>query len=84
MVSLNRAKRPGVEAVAGLARHFDAFAATLSQRERALLTSAVERAMDPLDRMRARDPGEMLSEDELRLFSELLARGDASAGDFVR
>jgi len=72
---LNRAKRPGTEAAAGLARHLDAFAATLSPRERAVLGAAVESAMDPLDRMKARDPEDVLSDDELRLFGELLAIG---------
>jgi hypothetical protein len=74
---LNRAKRPGVEDAESLARRLDAFASTLSPRERALLTAAMEHAMDPLDRMKARPPGEVLSEEELRLFAEVLADGDA-------
>jgi hypothetical protein len=84
MVSLNRAKRPGGDVVTGLACHLDAFAAALSPRERGLLVSAVERAMVPLDRMRERAPGDVLSEDELRLFDELRARGDAGGKAAVR
>jgi hypothetical protein len=69
---------PLVLASAGerLSAHVEAFAAGLSDRERAILGAAAERAMDPLDRIRRKDPGEVLDEEELRLLAELLARGE--------
>jgi hypothetical protein len=73
---LNRAKRPDVEAAAGVARHLDAFGGTLSTRERALLAAAVTRLLHPLDRMKERDPIELLDDDELRQLDELLAMAD--------
>ncbi len=73
---LNRARRPDLAAAAGVARHLDALADTLSPRERAILTAAVTRVLGPLDRMRERDPAEVLNDAELRQFNELLALAD--------
>jgi hypothetical protein len=77
--SLNRAKRPGPEAVAAVAQHLGIFAGTLSPRERALLAAALAGGMSPLDRMKERDPGDLLSEDELHLLGDLLATGEGPA-----
>jgi hypothetical protein len=73
---LNRAKRPDAATATSLARHLDAFAATLPPRERAVLDTAVFASMVPLDRMKGMDPGEILSDEELALFGELLAVHD--------
>jgi hypothetical protein len=77
--SLNRAKRPDAEAVAGLAQHLGVFAGTLSPRERALLAAAVRGAMLPLDRMMERDPGELLSGEEQALLGDLVAADESTA-----
>jgi hypothetical protein len=73
---LNRAKRPDAAAASSLARHLDAFAAALPPHERALLHTAVFLSMVPLDRMKGVDPGEILSDEELALFSDVLALCD--------
>jgi hypothetical protein len=70
---LNRARRPRAETAAALAGHLNAFAAALAEDERLLLATALEMTMDPLDRMAARTPSDLLSLGELGVLADLLA-----------
>jgi hypothetical protein len=54
-----------------LACRLDALANELSDDERDLLLVVLVRAMNPLQRMRYLDPGDLLSADELRILGGL-------------
>jgi hypothetical protein len=60
--------------VAAFADHLEAFAATLPEPERDLLAALLLSAMDPLDRMRLRQPGEVLTPTELAALRALEAQ----------
>jgi hypothetical protein len=53
------------------AEHLDAFASTLSDREREALTRIVLQAMDPLDRVSLRDERDLLAAHEAALLREM-------------
>jgi hypothetical protein len=57
--------------VADFAAHLEAFAGTLSDPDRALLQRLLASLLDPWERMRLRDPGEILSTDEAEMLREL-------------
>ncbi len=72
--------RPGQRideaAATSLAARLEALSASLPPHERAILAAMVEAAMPPHDRLAQRAPGDVLDEDELRAFNELLAQGE--------
>jgi hypothetical protein len=57
--------------VAAFADHLEEFASTLPERERELLAALLLSAMDPLDRMRLRAPGEVLTPTEAAVLRAL-------------
>ena len=63
------------ETVAEFAGHLESFAATLSDRERASLRCLLTSALDPWEKMRLRDPNEILSPDEAEVLRALEAEG---------
>jgi hypothetical protein len=57
--------------VDAFAAHLEAFAGTLSDRERALLQHLLTSVLDPWELMRLRDPSEILAADELSVLRKL-------------
>jgi len=53
--------------VVAFADHLEAFANTLSDRERDILGSMLYSVLDPWERMRLRDPDDMLSPSEAEI-----------------
>lgn len=68
---------PGIDedTVAAFADHLEAFAATLSEGERDLLGRLLVSVLDPLERMRLRDPDEVLSPREAEVLRMLESEG---------
>jgi hypothetical protein len=60
------------ETVEAFAHRLEAWAATLSEREQAILAAIVDAARDPLERARHRDPAELLSDAERAVLARLL------------
>jgi hypothetical protein len=59
------------DTVAAFAAHLEGFARTLAEPERDLLTRMLMSVLDPLERMRLRDPAELLSPAEAELLRSL-------------
>lgn len=59
------------DTVAAFAAHLEEFAATLSEREYNLLASLLLSVLDPLERLRLRNPAEFLSADEAAILEAL-------------
>ena len=57
--------------IAAFANHLEAFAQTLSESDRALLARLLTKVLDPWDRMRLRDPSEILSPEEEAILRSL-------------
>lgn len=73
---LNRNQRVDATTAASLGRRLEAYAATLTELERAILGAMMNAALPPLDRMRARAPSELLDEAEQGALNALLPGGD--------
>jgi hypothetical protein len=69
-------QRADEAAAVSLAARLDQLSASLPPHERAILVAMVEAAMPPHDRLAQRAPGDVLDENELRTFNELLAQGE--------
>jgi hypothetical protein len=63
----------GVEAVASLAKRLTDYAATLNDRERAILLAMADHFGDPVDRVGRRDAASLLDADQQRVLEELVA-----------
>jgi hypothetical protein len=59
------------DTVTALAAHLEVFADTLSEHERRLLAGLLWSVLDPLERMRFRDPAELLSPQEAEILRAL-------------
>lgn len=59
------------DAVEAFARKLEKFAAKLTDREYRILCALVEQALPPLDRMRTRNPADVLTEPERAVLDRL-------------
>jgi hypothetical protein len=64
--------------VASFAHRLDSYAASLQTRERLILAAVLVRSMDPLDRMRFKDPSSLLEPDEAAIL-DMLQKEEAEA-----
>lgn len=62
---------PSAATIAAFSERLEAYASTLPQREQQALTVILLRSMDPIERMRWRDPRSLLDSQELAVLQKL-------------
>jgi len=64
--------------IRSFARKLALFSSTFSLRERQILFSIIVERLDPLDRMKFRDINQLLTQDELDILNDLMAKENLS------